>query len=59
MTFEEHEKHKRRHYKLHRMFDELLADFIDHTHKTPSKATLMELIKWSAQQKENPTELSE
>jgi hypothetical protein len=50
------DKHKKRHQKLHKAFDELLADFISHTQKTPSKSTIMELIEWSSQQTKNPTE---
>ena len=53
MTREEHiEIHK----ELHQNFDRLLADFIYHTGKLPSKTTLMELMEWSYQQTINPTE---
>lgn len=43
-------EHKERHIKLHKYFDELLADFIDHTKKMPSKTTLMEFLTWSYEQ---------
>lgn len=38
------EEHRERHKELHRAFDELLADFIDHTGKTLSEATIMDLV---------------
>ena len=50
------EKHKDEHIKLHRAFDELIADYITHTHRLPSVATIMDLMKWSFQQTSNPTE---
>jgi len=49
------EEHIRRHKKLHRYFDELMADFIRHTNKLPSDTALMELAKWSHKQTTNPT----
>ena len=56
MTKEEHiEAHK----GLHRNFDSLIADFIHHTGKLPSKTTLMELMEWSHQQTIDPTEVKE
>lgn len=48
------EEHKERHRMLHKYFDELLADWITHTGKRPSGATVLELMEWSAEQKENP-----
>ena len=49
------EEHKIKHKQLHTAFDELMADFIRHTDKLPSKTTLMELAKWSNEQTKNPT----
>lgn len=48
------EEHKERHRMLHEYFDELLADWITHTKKRPSRGTVLELIEWSAKQVENP-----
>jgi len=48
--------HKERHRLLHRNLDELVADFINHTHKLPSQTSILDLMKWSAAQMENPTE---
>ena len=42
--------HRDRHVKLHRAFDELLADFITHTGKHLSTTTILELLEWSHQQ---------
>lgn len=53
MTKEEHIK---RHKELHQMLDELLADFINHTGKLPSKSNLLELVEWSHKQTMNPDE---
>ena len=54
MTKAEHiEKHK----ALHRSFDELMADFISHTDKLPSQTSIMDLMKWSFEQTQNPSEL--
>lgn len=50
------EEHKKRHEELHRALDELLADFIDHTGKLPSTATVMELVQWSHTQLTDPDE---
>jgi hypothetical protein len=49
-------EHKARHVELHKSLDELLADFIGHTGGLPSQTTVMELIEWSYQQTQNPTE---
>ena len=48
-------EHKKRHELLHKMFDELIADFIKHTSKLPSQTTLMELMSWSFEQTKEPT----
>jgi hypothetical protein len=50
------EEHKARHKKLHRSFDELVADFIKHSEKLPSKVTVLELIMWSYKQTQEPEE---
>jgi hypothetical protein len=51
------EEHRQRHIELHKMLDELIADFIAHgeigTH-LPSKTSVMELMMWSHQQTINP-----
>ena len=49
-------EHKQRHLTLHRALDELIADFIIHTEKLPSKTTVMELMQWSHQQTIQPSE---
>lgn len=50
------DEHKKRHEQLHKALDELVADWIDHTGRLPSKATVFELMRWSFHQCENPTE---
>lgn len=50
------EEHKQRHIELHRALDELVADFINHTEKLPSTTTVMELVRWSHRQTQNPDE---
>jgi hypothetical protein len=52
MTRKEHQKV---HQELHNKLDELVADFINHTKKFPSSATVLELMQWSAEQIDNPT----
>ena len=49
-------EHILRHKQLHESLDELVADFISHTEKLPSKTTLYEFIKWSYEQTLLPTE---
>lgn len=49
-------EHKIKHIELHRALDELIADFIRHTNKLPSKTMLMELMSWSHEQTTNPNE---
>ena len=41
---------KERHIELHKMLDELVADFISQTNNLPSKTTVMELMKWAYEQ---------
>lgn len=52
------EQHIARHNFLHKALDELTADYITHHSgdKQPSNTTVMELMQWSAKQKENPCE---
>lgn len=51
-------EHKEKHKALHNSFDELLADWIAQTKKTPSKSTILDLINWSHEQTINPTEVT-
>jgi len=53
------DKHIARHVELHKCLDELLADWISHTEKLPSKTTVMEFLKWSSAQTTNPAERPE
>ncbi len=52
----EHESHVDRHKKLHRYFDELLADWIDkcESRPMPSKNTVLDLMVWSNKQTSKP-----
>ena len=50
-----HEEHKQRHRQLHCNLDELLADYIHQTGKLLSETTVLDLVRWSAQQMDNPT----
>lgn len=47
-------EHKTRHIELHKNLDELLADFIIITGKTPSVTMLSEFLEWVHQQTINP-----
>jgi len=49
-------EHKDRHVLLHKMFDELAADFISQTGKRLSNTTCMELLQWSHAQTISPTD---
>ena len=49
------QEHKERHVELHKKLDELLADFIEQTGKTPSHTTVMELLQWSYEQTQTPS----
>ena len=51
-----HEEHRQYHARLHHALDVLLADFILHTEKLPSKTTIMELAEWSHRQTIDPME---
>lgn len=48
--------HRELHIFLHRNLDELIADFILHANKLPSKTSVRVLMEWSCQQTINPTE---
>jgi hypothetical protein len=54
------EEHRKRHIKLHKALDELLADYLQHQRreafKVPSEITVLELMHWSHIQTANPTE---
>ena len=50
------EEHKERHVELYKMFDELLADYIDHSHIPLSEMKVIELMEWSHIQTVNPEE---
>ena len=53
------QSHQERHVFLHNCFDELLADFIDHTDSPPSKTSLVEFMEWTYSQTIKPTEKGE
>jgi hypothetical protein len=48
--------HILRHKELHKAFDELIADMMQHTGRLPSKTSVRQLMEWSNSQTENPTE---
>lgn len=55
----EYKEHKARHKELHKVLDELVADFITHNKNgeyLPSKVSIMKLMEWSYSQTLNPTE---
>ena len=43
-------EHKERHKELHSSLDELMADFISHTHRLLSETSALEFLEWSYQQ---------
>lgn len=47
---DEEYEHLERHKILHKNLDELVADFIGHTERLPSKTTLFEFMEWAYQQ---------
>lgn len=51
------EQHQARHVELHKALDELVADWIRHTGKMPSTSSVMELMLWSHEQTQDPTEV--
>jgi hypothetical protein len=49
--------HRLRHVELHRMLDELLADFFGHRRSaTPSETPILTLMQWSQAETIEPTE---
>lgn len=50
-----HEEHQQRHVRLHQALDELVADYLAQTRGMPSTTTLMDLLRWSLEQTQNPT----
>lgn len=50
------EEHKARHVALHAVLEELVADFLNHTGALPSRTSVMQLMEWSHQQTQQPTE---
>lgn len=44
------EEHRERHIELHKCLDELVADYISNTRNSLSKATILDLMRWSAEQ---------
>lgn len=52
-------EHIERHKLLHKMLDELIADWIQHTKCLPSQNTVLELMQWSNQQCKEPQETGE
>lgn len=54
--YEDPAAHKERHKLLHRMLDELLADYIDHSARGGiGKTTIMEFLTWSYAQTLDPS----
>lgn len=52
------EQHQARHAELHRALDELLADYLrHHPEARPSTMRLVDLMQWSNEQQQLPTEL--
>jgi hypothetical protein len=49
------EDHIKRHQELHAALDELLADYVLQTEKLLSETNLLELVKWSWEQVQDPT----
>ena len=47
--------HRQRHIDLHRNLDELLNDAIQYGGLLPSKATVLDLLRWSFEQTVAPT----
>lgn len=56
---DEKQTHQERHIFLHKCFDELAADFIQHTGQLLSEVTVLQLLQWSDRQTLSPTETEE
>jgi hypothetical protein len=53
------DKHRERHVLLHKMLDELAADYLSHVRDAlPSNTTLMQLMTWSHAQTIEPADLA-
>ena len=52
-------KHRERHIELHRKLDEIIADAIQYGGLFPSKATCLDLLRWSFEQTVEPTPIME
>lgn len=51
------EQHIERHELLHKMFDELVADYLVwNPGKVPSNTTMLEIMAWSFRQTKEPSE---
>jgi hypothetical protein len=50
------EQHKNIHIELHKKLDELVADYIAQTGGLPSRHTIFDLMKWSHEQTQLPTD---
>jgi hypothetical protein len=48
-------EHRERHIELHDSLDELLADAIKYAGLLPSKATILDLLRWSHTQTIKPS----
>lgn len=55
-THEAYQIHRQRHLRLHNSIDELAADYMVHTNHRLSTSTVMELLRWSHEQTEHPTD---
>jgi len=47
-------EHIKRHKMLHRYFDELVADYVNHTNEFLAGASIMDLMEWSSKQTKCP-----
>lgn len=56
MTIMDEQEHIEHHKKLHKAFDELVADYISHTDQQFGKITVYELMEWSHRQIVEPEE---
>ena len=50
-------QHRERHIELHQALDELVADWIQHTHRLLRTSSIMDLVEWSHAQTILPTPL--
>lgn len=51
--------HQERHIFLHKCFDELAADFIQHTGQLLSEVTVFQMLQWPCKQTLSPTKTEE